>query len=43
MEMNYGIMLGILHQFVSWLLYPVIIVLGISVLAVLWELGLAIA
>jgi len=41
--MNYGIMLGVLHQFVSWLLYPVIIVLGISVLAVLWELGLAIA
>ena len=41
--MEYGIILGLLHQFVGWMLYPVIIVLAISIIAVLWELGLAIA
>lgn len=41
--MEYGIILGLLHQFVGWMLYPVIIVLAISLVGVLWELGLAIA
>jgi len=39
--MDYGIILGVLHQFVSWLLYPVIVVLALALLGVLWELGLA--
>ncbi len=39
--MDYGILLGALHQFVGWLLYPVIIVLGIALFATLWELGQA--
>lgn len=43
MNMEYGIILGLLHQFVGWMLYPVILVLGVSVIGVLWELGLAIA
>jgi len=28
--MDYGLLLGVLHQFVGWLLYPVIAVLGIA-------------
>jgi len=43
MHMDYGIILGVLHQFVGWLLYPVIIVLAFAVIGVLWELGLAFA
>jgi len=39
--MDYGILLGALHQFVGWLLYPVIIVLGVALVATLWELGQA--
>lgn len=41
--MEYGIILGVLHQFVAWLLYPVILVLALAVIGVLWELGLAFA
>ncbi|WP_076419852.1 MotA/TolQ/ExbB proton channel family protein [Colwellia sp. UCD-KL20] len=41
--MEYGIILGLLHQFVAWLLYPVILVLALAVIGVLWELGLAFA
>ena len=41
--MDYGILLGALHQFVGWLLYPVIIVLGIALLATLWEFGQALS
>lgn len=41
--MEYGIILGLLHQFVGWMLYPVILVLAIAIISVLWELGLAIA
>ena len=41
--MDYGILLGVLHQFVGWLLYPVIAVLGIALALTLLELGLAIA
>lgn len=40
---DYGLILGVLHQFVSWLLYPVIIILALALIGVLWELGLAIA
>ncbi|XPF93581.1 MotA/TolQ/ExbB proton channel family protein [Colwellia sp. RE-S-Sl-9] len=43
MHMEYGIILGLLHQFVGWLLYPVIFVLALAVIGVLWELGLAFA
>lgn len=41
--MDYGLILGVLHQFVSWLLYPVIIILALAVIGVLWEFGLAFA
>lgn len=41
--MDYGILLGALHQLVSWLLYPVIIALAIALLATLWEFGQACA
>lgn len=37
--MDYGLMLGVLHQFVGWLLYPVIITLGLTLIITLWELG----
>ena len=30
LEIDYGMMLGLLHQFVGWLLYPVILVLAIA-------------
>lgn len=43
MYMEYGMILGVLHQFVGWLLYPVILVLALAVIGVLWELGLAFA
>jgi len=41
--MDYGLLLGVLHQFVGWLLYPVIAVLGIALALTLLELGLALA
>jgi len=41
--MTYGYLLGVLHNFVGWLLYPVIVALGIAVAAMLWELGHAAA
>lgn len=37
--MLHGYILGGLHQFVEWLLYPVIMALAFSVCLVLWELG----
>ena len=39
--MDYGIILGLLHQFVAWLLYPVIVLLTVALIAVLWEIGQA--
>ncbi len=39
--MDYGILLGALHQLVGWLLYPVIIGLGLALALTLWELGQA--
>lgn len=39
--MDYGIILGALHQFVTWLLYPVIGVLAIALMGTLWEVGQA--
>ena len=41
--MDYGLLLGVLHQFVGWLLYPVIAVLGIALALTLLEVGLALA
>ena len=41
--MLHGPSLGILHQFVGWLLYPVITGLGLALLMTLWEAGIAIA
>lgn len=41
--MIHGITLGVLHQFVGWLLYPVIIALGVALLLTVWEYGLALA
>lgn len=41
--MEYGIVLGLLHQLVGWLLYPVVIALGLSMLALLWEIGQLVA
>ena len=41
--MIHGLTLGLLHQVVGWLLYPVIIGLGIALLFTLWELGIALA
>lgn len=41
--MDYGIILGALHQFVGWLLYPVIVGLAIALFATLWEFGQAFA
>ncbi|MCY3750816.1 MAG: MotA/TolQ/ExbB proton channel family protein [Gammaproteobacteria bacterium] len=37
--MLHGYILGTLHQFVEWLLYPVVIALGVTILLTLWELG----
>ncbi len=39
--MDYGILLGALHQFVGWLLYPVIIGLVFALFAIIWECGQA--
>ncbi len=39
--MDYGILLGALHQVVSWLLYPVIVGLALALFATLWEFGQA--
>jgi hypothetical protein len=41
--MEYGILLGALHQFVGWLLYPVICGLAIALFASLWEFGQALS
>ncbi len=41
--MLHGLTLGALHQLVNWLLYPVVIALGLALLAILWELGIALA
>jgi len=41
--MDYGLVLGVLHQFVGWLLYPVIAVLGLALVFTLLELGLGLA
>lgn len=41
--MIHGLTLGVLHQIVGWLLYPVIAGLGIALLLTLWELGIALA
>ena len=41
--MIHGFTLGILHQLVSWLLYPVIAGLSLALLLTLWELGTALA
>ena len=38
-----GNLLGGLHQFVEWLLYPVIVALAIAVCLTLWEVGQALA
>lgn len=37
--MLHGYILGTLHQFVEWLLYPVVLALGLTILLTLWELG----
>ncbi len=37
--MLHGYILGTLHQFVGWLLYPVIIALGVAIALTCWELG----
>ncbi|CAA0101877.1 Uncharacterised protein [Halioglobus japonicus] len=39
----HGFALGILHQVVGWLLYPVLAGLGVALLLTLWELGTALA
>lgn len=39
----HGLTLGVLHQIVGWLLYPVIAGLGMALLLTLWELGITIA
>ena len=41
--MIHGLTLGLLHQVVGWLLYPVIAGLGLALLFTLWELGIALA
>lgn len=41
--MIHGLTLGILHQLVGWMLYPVIIALGLALILTLWELGMALA
>ncbi|MFV0277885.1 MAG: hypothetical protein ACK5HY_11950 [Parahaliea sp.] len=41
--MIHGLTLGLLHQIVGWLLYPVIAALGVALLLTLWELGIALA
>jgi len=39
--MIHGLVLGVLHHVVGWLLYPVLIGLALCVVAVLWEVGIA--
>ncbi|MCW8876335.1 MAG: MotA/TolQ/ExbB proton channel family protein [Kangiellaceae bacterium] len=41
--MDYGNFLGVLHQLVGWLLYPVIVGLVIALVITIWEVGLSIA
>ncbi len=41
--MIHGVVLGALHQFVAWLLYPVLAALALAVVLVLWELGIVLA
>ncbi|MCB1703763.1 MAG: MotA/TolQ/ExbB proton channel family protein [Halioglobus sp.] len=41
--MDHGLLLGILHQIVGWLLYPVVLGLGLALLLTLWELGMVLA
>lgn len=41
--MDYGFVLGALHQFVGWLLYPVIGALALALALTLWELGQALS
>lgn len=41
--MMHGYILGLLHEIVGWLLYPVIAALAVAVLVLLWELGHATA
>lgn len=41
--LSYGLFIGVLHQLVSALLYPIIIALGLCLLLSLWELGSALA
>lgn len=41
--MDYGMILGLLHQFVGWLLYPVLALLAIALFLTLLELGLALS
>ena len=43
MSFDYGIALGLLHQFVGWLLYPVLAALALALLGVFWELGITLA
>lgn len=43
MLFEYGIALGLLHQFVGWLLYPVLAALALALLCTLWEAGAALA
>lgn len=43
MSFDYGMALGLLHQFVGWLLYPVLCALALALVAVLWECGTALA
>ena len=39
--MIHGFALGLLHNVVGWLLYPVLVALAICILAILWEFGSA--
>ena len=41
--MFHGVLIGAIHEFVSWLLYPVIIFLFLAVLLVIVEVGLVFA
>ncbi|NTS76305.1 MotA/TolQ/ExbB proton channel family protein [Catenovulum sp. SM1970] len=41
--MDHGLILGMLHQVVAWLLYPVIFALALTLIAILWELGQLVA
>ncbi|MCG8672526.1 MAG: MotA/TolQ/ExbB proton channel family protein [Pseudomonadales bacterium] len=41
--MFHGMLIGLIHEFVSWLLYPVIIMLFLAVLLTIIEVGLVFA